>query len=224
LGVSGVLAPPGTLSLGDWLGTAVGSVGRTLRCAGRPVSRRAWQGHATRPGAPRVGFTLREVCIRFAAPRPQPVSETAPQLRSSGHVGVWQRGACLWWVAEPSDRPLPSSGAGRTGGHIGLGAGPRVTWSRPRPDPRPTVGPSGARPHESRPTVSTPEVGHGRSRPLVWVTIAVSRYDVSATRPNGQTDSAETAGDVGLGGLLVGVGEDLAGGVHLDQASRLSGG
>src|SRR3954454_1029553 len=39
----------------------------------------------------------------------------------------------------------------------------------------------------------------------------------------GRAGSAEASGDVGLGGLLLGVAEDLAGGVHLDEPTGFAG-
>src|SRR5689334_17141631 len=49
-------------------------------------------------------------------------------------------------------------------------------------------------------------------------------YDASPRQPGASAGSAEAAGDVGLGRLVVGVGEHLAGGVELHEVTGLAGG
>src|SRR3954454_4945543 len=56
---------------------------------------------------------------------------------------------------------------------------------------------------------------------------AMERYSGTAAQRHRSAalrrSSAETAGDVGLGGFLVRDAEDLLGGVHLDEAPGLAG-
>src|SRR5690606_25018069 len=89
---------------------------------------------------------------------------------------------------------------------------------RPRPPPRRRVRGEDPRPHLTRlPRGTTPGPAHAppnTGRPSTGRPPAAAGAEVN---------SPESAGDVVLGGLLVGVGEDLAGLVEFDEPAGLAG-